>query len=103
MPLLISLFGFRGLEAVILKATSLVVVATALAFRANTIPFAEIGAHWSTIVNLLAGSLIGAWVGAEWATRLKSETLYRVIAVLLVIIAWIEWNSINSDAALRFS
>jgi uncharacterized membrane protein YfcA len=29
----------------------------------------------------------GAWVGAEWATRLKSETLYRVIAVLLVIIA----------------
>jgi uncharacterized membrane protein YfcA len=40
-------------------------------------------------VNLLAGSLIGAWVGAEWATRLKSKTLYRVIAVLLVIIAGI--------------
>jgi uncharacterized protein len=38
-------------------------------------------------VNLLAGSIIGAWVGAEWATRLKSETLYRVIAVLLVMIA----------------
>jgi uncharacterized membrane protein YfcA len=88
LPLLISLFHFRGLEAVILnKATSLVVVATALPFRANTVPFADIGAHWSTIVNLLAGSLIGAWVGAEWATRLKSETLYRVIAVLLVSIA----------------
>jgi uncharacterized protein len=29
----------------------------------------------------------GTWTGAEWATRLKSETLYRVIAVLLVIIA----------------
>ena len=88
LPLLISLFRFQGLEAVILnKATSLVVVATALPFRANTVPFAEIGAHWPTIVNLLAGSLIGAWVGAEWATRLKSETLYRVIAVLLVIIA----------------
>ena len=27
------------------------------------------------------------WTGAEWATRLKSETLCRVIAVLLVIIA----------------
>ena len=37
--------------------------------------------------NLLAGSLIGAWTGAEWATRLKPETLYRVIAVLLVVIA----------------
>ena len=88
LPLLISLFRFQGLEAVILnKATSLVVVATALPFRAGTVPFAEVGAHWPTIVNLLAGSLIGAWVGAEWATRLKSETLYRVIAVLLVIIA----------------
>ena len=88
LPLLISLFRFHGLEAVILnKATSLVVVATALPFRASSVPFAEIGAHWPIIVNLLAGSLIGAWVGAEWATRLKSETLYRVIAVLLVVIA----------------
>jgi uncharacterized membrane protein YfcA len=90
LPLLISLFRFRGLEAVILnKATSLVVVATALPFRARTIPFTVIGDHWPIIVNLLAGSLIGAWVGAEWATRLKSKTLYRVIAVLLVIIAGI--------------
>jgi uncharacterized membrane protein YfcA len=88
LPLLISLFGFRGLESVILnKATSLVVVATALPFRARTIPFAEVGAHWPIIVNLLAGSLIGAWIGAEWATRLKSETLYRAIAALLVVIA----------------
>lgn len=88
LPLLISLFRFRGLEAVILnKATSLVVVATALPFRARSVPFAEIGAHWPIIVNLLSGSLIGAWVGAEWATRLKSETLYRVIAVLLLVIA----------------
>jgi uncharacterized membrane protein YfcA len=53
------------------------------------VPFAEVGAHWSIIVNLLAGSLVGAWVGASWATRLKSETLYRIIAVLLVVIAGI--------------
>jgi uncharacterized protein len=85
---LIGLFRFHGLEAVILnKATSLVVVATALPFRATTVSFAEIGAQWPIIVNLLAGSLIGAWAGAEWATRLKSETLYRVIAVALVIIS----------------
>jgi uncharacterized protein len=88
LPLLIGLFHFRGLEAVILnKATSLVVVATALPFRSSTVSFAEIGAHWPIIVNLLGGSLIGAWVGAEWATRLTSETLYRVIALLLVVIA----------------
>jgi uncharacterized membrane protein YfcA len=63
------------------------VVATALPFRTSTVPFGEIAGHWAVIVNLLAGSLLGAWTGAEWATRLKSETLYRVIAVLLVLIA----------------
>jgi hypothetical protein len=88
LPLLISFFHFRGLEAVILnKATSLVVVAAALPFRAGTVPFDEIASHWTIILNLLGGSLLGAWAGAECATRLKSETLYRIIAVLLVVIA----------------
>ncbi|MGT2465159.1 sulfite exporter TauE/SafE family protein [Mesorhizobium atlanticum] len=88
LPLLIGAFRFAALEAVILnKAMSLVVVATALPFRARTVPFAEIAAHWTIILNLLAGSLLGAWLGAGWATRLKSENLYRVIAVLLVVIA----------------
>jgi uncharacterized membrane protein YfcA len=73
LPLLISVFRFQGLEAVILnKATSLVVVATALPFRAGTVSFTEIGAHWPIIVNLLGGSLIGAWVGAE---RIKRHTI----------------------------
>lgn len=88
LPLLIGAFRFAALEAVILnKAMSLVVMATALPFRARTVPFAEIAAHWTIVLNLLAGSLLGAWLGAGWATRLKSENLYRVIAVLLVVIA----------------
>lgn len=88
LPLLIGLFRFAALEAVILnKAMSLVVVATALPFRASTVSFGEIASHWPIIVNLLAGSLAGAWFGAGWATRLKSETLYKVIAILMVGIA----------------
>lgn len=88
LPLLIGVFRYAALEAVILnKAMSLVVVAFALPFRAATVPFDQIAAHWTIIVNLLAGSLLGAWFGASWATRLKSETLYKVIAVLLVTIA----------------
>lgn len=88
LPLLIGMFRFAALEAVILnKAMSLVVVATALPFRAGTVPFSEIATHWPIIVNLLAGSLAGAWVGAGWATRLKSETLYKVLAALLFVIA----------------
>ena len=88
LPLLIGLFSFGALEAVIVnKAMSLIVVASALPFRMSTISASTIAEHWPTIVNLLAGSLLGAWVGAAWATKLKSETLYKVLAMLLVIIA----------------
>ena len=88
LPLLIGAFRFGALQAVILnKAMSLVVVASALPFRAATVPFSTVTAHWPIIVNLLAGSLLGAWFGAGWATRLASQTLYRVIAALLVATA----------------
>lgn len=88
LPLLIGAFRFGPLEAVILnKAMSLVVVSVALPFRMDTISPAEIASRWPVILNLLAGSLLGAWVGASWATRLKSETFYRLIAGLLVAIA----------------
>ncbi len=88
LPLLIGAFRFAALEAVIVnKATSLVVVASALPCRAAAVPLGDVAAHWPIILNLLAGSLLGAWLGAGWATRLTSATLYRVIAILLVSIA----------------
>ncbi|WP_104668382.1 sulfite exporter TauE/SafE family protein [Ensifer adhaerens] len=88
LPILIGFFNFAALEAVILnKAMSLVVVATALPFRAGTVPFGAIADHWPIVVNLLAGSLVGAWFGAGWATKLRSETLYKVISAMLVAIA----------------
>ncbi|MDD2722558.1 MAG: sulfite exporter TauE/SafE family protein [Methylovulum sp.] len=88
LPLLIGLFAFASLEAVIVnKAISLIVVASALLFRAGTIPLNALMAYWDVILNLLAGSLLGAWFGAGWAIRLRTETLYKVIAVLLLLIA----------------
>jgi uncharacterized membrane protein YfcA len=88
LPLLIGIFNFAALEAVIMnKATSLVVVSSAFIFRTRTIPFDNVMNHWLVIVNLLLGSLIGAWLGAGWAIRLKSKTLYRIIALLLLAIA----------------
>ena len=88
LPLLIGVFRFAALQAVILnKGMSLVVVASAIPFRAAAVPVASVAANWPIIVNLLAGSLPGAWCGASWATRLASHTLYRVIAVLLLAIA----------------
>src|SRR5262249_37973115 len=88
LPLLIGVFGFEGLSAIILnKALTLTVVITALPFRTRAVPFSEVLTHWPGIVTLWAGSLIGAWVGAGWATRFSSRALYRVVASLLLFIA----------------
>lgn len=85
LPLLIGVFGFTALSAVILnKAMSLVVVATALPARLAAVSLGELEAHWAVAVNLLAGSLLGAWVGASWAVRMRTATLYKVLAVLMV-------------------
>lgn len=86
--MLIAVFGFAALQAVIVnKAMSLIVVATALPARLIAVPWAEVTPHWSVALNILAGSLVGAWLGASWATRMSSSTLYRVLAVLLLLIA----------------
>jgi len=88
LPFLIGLFGFVALQAVIVnKAMSLIVVMVAIPSRLLAVPFAEVACHWSIVVNLLVGSLVGAWLGASWATRMRAATLYRVLAVLLVGIA----------------
>ncbi|MFX9031506.1 hypothetical protein ABTN13_20540, partial [Acinetobacter baumannii] len=57
---------------------------SALPFRTGTVSLATLASFWPVIVNLLGGSLLGAWFGASWATRLRSDMFYRVIAVLLV-------------------
>ena len=61
LPILIGLFRFAALAAIIInKATSLVVVAAALPFRAGTVPLSEVAQHWPIVLNLLGGSRIGA-------------------------------------------
>jgi uncharacterized membrane protein YfcA len=88
LPFLIGLFGFAPLPAVILnKAMSLVVVASALPMRLSAVPLADVAGQWPVMVNLLAGTLAGAWFGATWAIGLKTATFYRVIALLLVAMA----------------
>ena len=88
LPLLMAVFGFAALQAVILnKAMSLIVVTTALPARAFAVAWGDVGEHWWIVANLLAGSLVGAWLAAGWATRLNTRTLHRVLALLLVAIA----------------
>jgi uncharacterized membrane protein YfcA len=102
LPLLISMFGFVALQAVILnKAMSLAVVATALPARLVAVSYGDLSAQWTSIVNLLAGSLIGAWAGASWATKMRTATLHKVLAGLLVLMAGaLLWSLAEPDATL---
>lgn len=85
LPILLLVFGFAALHAVILnKAMSLIVVAVAIPARLFAVEPLDLVAEWEVMANLLAGSLVGAWIGATWAVRMRTALLYRVIAVLLV-------------------
>ncbi|MEK8034799.1 TSUP family transporter [Ideonella sp. DXS29W] len=68
----------------------------------GTVPAHEIAANWPSIVNLLAGSLVGAWLGAGWATKLSNRRLYQVISITLLAIAvvLVFAHGVHSDGAL---
>ena len=88
LPVLVGVFRLATLQAIILnKATSLVVVAAALVFRAGTIPVGQLAQHLDIALNLLAGSLIGAWWAAGHALTMSRQWLNRIIMVLLVGLA----------------
>lgn len=88
LPVLVGIFKLGILEAVILnKAMSLVVVAAALIFRGGTISFEQLATHIDVVLNLLAGSLIGAWWAAGHAITMSRVWLNRIIMVLLICLA----------------
>jgi len=84
LPVLVGLFKLGTLEAVILnKAMSLVVVVAALIFRIRAIPLGQLTPHLDVVLNLLAGSLVGAWWAAGLAITMPRKWLDRIIMVVL--------------------
>lgn len=84
LPVLVGLFKLRSLEAVILnKAMSLIVVAAALIFRIKVIPLSQLMPHMDVAINLLAGSLVGAWWAAGHAITMPRIWLDRIIMFML--------------------
>jgi uncharacterized membrane protein YfcA len=85
LPVLVGVFRLGTLEAVILnKAMSLVVVAAALLFRGKVIAPNVLLAHLDVVLNLLAGSLVGAWWAAGHAITMPRHWLDRIVMVMLV-------------------
>lgn len=104
LPVLVGVFRFGTLEAVILnKAMSLVVVAAALLFRGGTITPDVLIEHLDVVLNLLAGSLVGAWWAAGRAVTLSRQWLNRIILILLIILAFFmlleAWAGVHKGSA----
>lgn len=105
LPVLVGLFKLGTLEAVILnKAMSLVVVSVALLFRLKSISLDSLVHHQGVVINLLTGSLIGAWWAAGHAITMSRAWLDRIIMILLAglaIVMLVEstWG-LHADGAL---
>jgi len=88
LPLLLAVFGFAALAAVVVnKVMSLVVVLAAIPARLGGVPLDDLTPHLPAVAALLAGSLVAAWVAAGWAARLEERRLRTVLAVLLALVA----------------
>ncbi|MBE0436202.1 MAG: sulfite exporter TauE/SafE family protein [Methylomicrobium sp.] len=88
LPVLVGLFRLNTLEAIIVnKAMSLVVVAAALLLRGGTISFDSLFGHSDIVLNLLAGSLAGAWFAAGRALQIPSRRLDLIVMILLLGLA----------------
>lgn len=104
LPVLVGMFRLPTLDAVIFnKGMSLVVVAAALVFRVQAIPFEQLTPHLDIALNLLAGSLAGAWWAAGHALTLSRQRLDRIVLILLTGLAAVmlseSWFGLHDGAA----
>lgn len=107
LPVLVGMFRLPTLDAVIFnKGMSLVVVAAALVFRAGVIPLEQLAPYLEAVLNLLAGSLAGAWWAADHAVTMPRQRLDRIILILLSVLAVVmlteAWLGLEDDAAPLF-
>lgn len=90
LPVLVGIFQFATLHAVVINlAVSLVTVCFSLLFRASTIPFAQVADSWPIILNLLAGSLFGSYLGVHFATKINARMLNRIVLVFLTLLGFV--------------
>ncbi len=88
LPLLVGAFKYRTLDAVVINlAVSMVTVLFSFIFRTGLTHLDVIGAHWGIIINILAGSLIGAYLGVNFATKINERLLIRIVVIFLLLLS----------------
>ena len=88
LPVLVSIFNCQTLQAIVINLlVSLVTVTFSLIFRSSIVGFENIAENWTVIINILAGSLIGSYVGVHYATRINERTLNRIVVGFLIFLS----------------
>lgn len=90
LPVLVGIFKYRTLQAIVINLTvSLVTVIFSFIFRKGLTNLDQITSNAGIILNILAGSLVGAYMGVNFATRINEHTLTRVVIVFLFALSFI--------------
>jgi len=100
LPFLVGILKIDTLHAVMLNIIiSLVTVSFALMFRGID---SEIFSNFYIVINLLSGTLIGAWFGANYATKVDKQKLNSYIFILLVFLSFVLFSHIFFDFSSSF-
>ncbi len=100
LPFLVGVLKIDTLHAVMLNIIiSLVTVLFALLFRGVD---ESLFSNGYIVVNLLSGTLIGAWIGANYATKVDKQKLNSYIFILLVFLSFVLFSHIFFDFSSSF-
>lgn len=88
LPVLTGIFKYRTLKAITINLiVSLVTVIFSFIFRTGLINLDKIAANAGIILNILSGSLIGAYIGVHFATKVNERSLSRIVIVFLIVLS----------------
>ncbi|MBL8091790.1 MAG: sulfite exporter TauE/SafE family protein [Anaerolineales bacterium] len=105
LPVLTGVFKYRTLKAITINlVVSLVTVIFSFIFRTGLINLNKIAANAGIILNILSGSLIGAYIGVHFATKVNERALSRIVIVFLIVLSIIlvSYNFIVGLQSLQF-
>ena len=100
LPFLVGILKIDTLHAVMLNIIiSLVTVFFSLLFRGVD---DEIFSNFYIVINLLSGTLIGAWFGANHALKVDKTKLNSYIFILLIFLSFVLFSHIFLDFTNSF-
>lgn len=87
LPLLVGIFKFATIQGIIMNlVVSIVTVTFSFIFRSSSIPFGEVFQHYTVILNLLAGSMTGAFVGVRLSSKFDAKRLDNIVFIFLLLL-----------------